>query len=38
MTHDDAAPARGMCLGCVLGALAWVGVFLLAWFVLPGPW
>ena len=32
------SPARGLCLGCAIGALLWTGVFLVAWFVLPGPW
>jgi hypothetical protein len=35
---DDATPARGLALGCLFGALVWTGVFLLAWFVLPGVW
>lgn len=35
---DQIAPARGLCLGCILGALLWTGVFLVAWFVLPGVW
>jgi len=35
---DDATPARGMCLGCVVAALLWTVVFLVAWFVLPGVW
>jgi hypothetical protein len=35
---DDASPARGLCLGCVVGAALWALLFLAAWFVLPGVW
>jgi hypothetical protein len=35
---EDATPTRGLCLGCVLASLLWALVFLIAWFVLPGPW
>ena len=35
---DDATPARGLALGCLLAALAWALVFAIAWFVLPGVW
>jgi hypothetical protein len=36
--NEDLDPARGLALGCVVGALMWVAIFLIAWFVLPGPW
>jgi hypothetical protein len=36
--NDDLDPARGLGLGCLIGVLMWVGIFLIAWFVLPGPW
>jgi len=35
---DDAAPARGLCLGCLISGLLWALVFGIAWFVLPGVW
>jgi hypothetical protein len=31
-------PARGLALGCVVGALCWAAIFAVAWFVLPGVW
>jgi hypothetical protein len=34
---DDANPARGLAIGCVLASLLWVAVFAIAWF-LPGVW
>jgi hypothetical protein len=36
--NDDLDASRGIALGCVMGSLIWIVIFLIAWFVLPGPW
>jgi hypothetical protein len=35
---DGLDPSRGLALGCVVGALVWAVIFVVAWFVLPGVW